>query len=64
MVAAVAGPAARAGLRADDVILGVANRRVANLREFEAAAGALAPNRPVHVLVRRGDWTQYAIIRP
>jgi len=64
LVTAVAGPAARAGLRADDVILGVANRRVANLREFETAAAAVPPNRPVHVLVRRGDWTQYAIIRP
>ena len=37
---------------------------LASVREFEAAAAAVPQNRPVHVLVRRGDWTQYAIIRP
>jgi len=46
------------------VILALGNRPVASVREFEAAAAAVPQNRPVHVLVRRGDWTQYAIIRP
>ena len=63
-VAAASGAAARAGLRPDDVILALGNRPVNNVREFEAAAAAVPANRPVHVLVRRGDWTQYAIIRP
>ena len=63
-VAAASGAAARAGLLADDVILAIGNRPVASVREFEAAAAAVPQNRPVHVLVRRGDWTQYAIIRP
>ena len=63
-VAAVSGPAARAGLRPDDVILALGNRPVGNVREFEVAAAAVPTNRPVPVLVRRGDWTLHAIIRP
>jgi len=58
------GPAARAGLRQDDVIVGVGNRPINNLRDFESAVNAIAGDRPVSVLIRRGDWAQYALIRP
>jgi len=58
------GPAARAGLRQDDVVVAVANRPVSQLRDFEAAVSALPKDRPVAMLVRRGDWAQYALIRP
>lgn len=58
------GPAARAGLREQDVIVGMGNRPLANLRDFEAAVSGIAGDRPVSVLIRRGDWVQYALIRP
>ena len=56
--------AARAGLREGDVILAVGNSEVANLKEFEAAVGKVAKDKSVSVLFRRGDWAQYALIRP
>ncbi|MBH1987706.1 MAG: DegQ family serine endoprotease [Burkholderiales bacterium] len=64
LVEAAEGPAARAGLRAGDVILAVANVQVANAGEFEALLGKVDKTRPVSVLVRRGEWAQYAVIRP
>ena len=56
--------AARAGLREGDVILALANVEVASVREFEALQGKLEKGKPVHVLFRRGEWAQYAVIRP
>jgi serine protease Do len=56
--------AARAGLREGDVILAVANVEVTNVREFEAVLSKLEKGKPVNVLLRRGDWAQYAVIRP
>ena len=60
----VEAPAARAGLRTGDVILALANAQVADVKQFEAMLGKLDKNRPVSVLVRRGEWAQYAVIRP
>ncbi len=56
--------AARAGLREGDVILALANVEVASVREFEVLQGKLEKGKPVHVLFRRGEWAQYAVIRP
>jgi serine protease Do len=64
LVEAVDGPAARAGLRAGDVILSVANVQIGGVREFEAVLAKLDKAKPVSVLVRRGEWAQYAVIRP
>ncbi len=64
LVAAATEAAARAGLREGDVILAVANIEVSGLREFEAVLGRLDKGKPVNVLFRRGDWAQYAVIRP
>lgn len=63
-IEAVDGPAARAGLRPDDVIVSIANVDVANLQAAEAALAQADSNRPLSLLVRRGDWAQYAVIRP
>ena len=56
--------AARAGLKEGDVILAVGNIEVANVKEFEAAAGKADKSKPVSVLFRRGEWAQYTLIRP
>jgi len=56
--------AARAGLREGDVILAVANNEVANTKGFEAALSKADKSKPVNLLVRRGEWTQYVLIRP
>ena len=63
-VDATTGPATRAGLREGDVILAVANVEIANLKEFEGALAKADKSKPVSVLFRRGEWAQYALIRP
>jgi serine protease Do len=63
-VEAAEGPAARAGLREGDVIVAVANAEVNSVKDLEAALVKLDKSRPVNVLFRRGDWAQYAVIRP
>jgi serine protease Do len=63
-VEAVEGAAARAGLREGDVILSLDNTEINDARQFVAAAAKLEKARSVNVLVRRGDWTNYVVIRP
>ena len=63
-VDAVDGAAARAGLREGDVILSIDNTEVADSKQFSAAAAKAEKSRAISVLVRRGDWANYLIIRP
>jgi len=63
-VDAAADAAARAGLREGDIILSVANTQVANVKEFEAVLSKQDKSKPLNMLFRRGEWAQYAIIRP
>jgi serine protease Do len=63
-VVEASGAAARAGLSEGDIILAVANRQIASLREFETALASVEKGRPVSLLVRRGDWVQYVLIKP
>ena len=56
--------AARAGIREGDVIVQIGNTEVTSVKEFEAALSKLDKNKAVNVLLRRGDWAQYAVIRP
>jgi serine protease Do len=56
--------AARAGLREGDVITAVNNADVANVKEFEAALAKADKTKPISMLFRRGEWAQYAVIRP
>ena len=58
------GPAARAGLREGDVIVSIANTEVTSVKEFEAALAKIDKSKAVNVLFRRGEWAQYALIRP
>lgn len=58
------GSAARAGLREGDVILAVANTEVATVKDFDAALAKVDKSKAVNVLFRRGEWAQYALIRP
>jgi serine protease Do len=64
VVDAVEGPAARVGIKTGDVILAIANVQVADVPQFESVLAKLDRKRPVSVLVRRGEWAQYAVIRP
>ncbi len=56
--------AARAGLREGDVILQLANVEIHSVKDFESAFAKLDKTKPTAVLFKRGDWSQYAIIRP
>ncbi len=55
--------AARAGLREGDVILALANNEVTNVKDFDAILAKFDKSKPLNVLFRRDDWTQYAIIK-
>ncbi|MEZ5707181.1 MAG: Do family serine endopeptidase [Burkholderiaceae bacterium] len=58
------GPAARAGLREGDVIVAINNEDTASLSQVESALAKMDNNRAVNILFRRGDWSQYTLIRP
>ncbi len=63
-VDSVDGAAARGGLREGDVIVAIANTEIASVKEFETALAKTDKSKPVNVLFRRGEWAQYALIRP
>ncbi len=56
--------AAQAGLREGDVIVAIANTEIAGMKDFEAVVAKVDRSKPVNVLFRRGEWAQYALIRP
>jgi len=60
----VADAAARAGLREGDVLVAIANIEVNTVKDFEAAVAKLDKSKPISVQFRRGEWAQYAVIRP
>jgi serine protease Do len=55
--------AARAGLREGDLILQVGNVEVTSVKEFEAVIAKFDKSKALSVLFRRGEWTQYAILK-
>ncbi len=56
--------AARAGVREGDVIVAIANAEISGVKDFEAAVSKIDKNKAVNLLFRRGEWAQYAVIRP
>jgi serine protease Do len=63
-VDAVAEPALRAGIREGDVITQVANAEVNDTKTFAQVIARVDKNKAVSVLLRRGEWSQYTVIRP
>jgi len=63
-VDAVEGAAARAGLREGDVILALDNTEITDARQFGTIAARVERARAVSVMVRRGEWVNYLVIRP
>jgi serine protease Do len=63
-VDAVAEPASRAGIQEGDVILALANIETPNVKTLEALTAKLDRSKPVSLLIRRGEWAQYTVIRP
>ena len=64
VVNAAADAAARAGLREGDIILSIGNVEIGGVKDFEVALAKVDKSKPINVLYRRGDWAQYALIRP
>jgi serine protease Do len=63
-VDAAEGAASRAGLREGDVILALENNDITSAKQFEAVLAKADKNKPINVLVRRGERVSYLIIRP
>jgi serine protease Do len=62
-VEAATDAAARAGLREGDVILQAGNVEIAGAKDFEAILSKFDKSKALSVLFRRGEWTQYAILK-
>jgi serine protease Do len=58
------GAAARAGLLEGDVILAIDNTEVADVKQFLAVAASAEKSRAVSVMVKRGEFVNYLVIRP
>ena len=63
LVEAVSDAAVRAGLREGDVILQIGNAEVKSVKEFESVIGKVDKSKALSVLFRRGDLTQYAVLK-
>ena len=63
-VETVEGIAAKAGLREGDVIVTLDNTEVGDAKQFNALVAKADKAKPISVMVRRGEWTNYLVIRP
>ena len=58
------GAAARAGMREGDVIVTLDNTEVTDAKQFSTLVAKADKSRPISAMVRRGEWTNYVVIRP
>jgi len=58
------GRAATTGIRQGDLILQINNVQVTSAAQFNTLAGKLDPKKPVALLVRRDNASQYLVIKP
>ena len=58
------GPLARAGVRAGDIIIRVADTDISGAKQFESLVKGLDPNKSVPVFIRRADSTLVIPVRP
>lgn len=58
------GPAARAGLKAGDVILSANNAEVKTIKQFQAALAKVEKGKSLQMLVRRGEVATYVVLKP
>jgi serine protease Do len=63
-VDAVADGAARAGIREGDIIVAIGNTEVGSVKDFDAVLARIDRNKPIPVLLRRGELATYLVIRP
>ena len=63
-VDAVADGAARAGIREGDIIVAIGNTEVGSVKEFDGVLARIDKNKPIPVLLRRGELATYLLIRP
>ncbi|MFC0250388.1 DegQ family serine endoprotease [Massilia consociata] len=64
LVEDAAAAAATAGIRPGDVISQVGNTPVTDAAQFNALVAKLDPKKPVALLVRRENVTQYVVVKP
>jgi serine protease Do len=64
VVDSVQGRAATAGIEQGDLILQIDNVEIRSASQFNGIVAKLDPKKPVAVLVRREDVTQYVVIKP
>jgi serine protease Do len=63
-VEAVADGAARAGIREGDVIVAIGNTEIGSVKDFDSVVAKMDKNKPIPVLLRRGELATYLVIRP
>ncbi|CAM3504048.1 DegQ family serine endoprotease [Bordetella sputigena] len=64
MVRAVSGQADQAGIQEGDIVLSVGDTDITAPDQFVQVAGKVDKAKPVPVLIRRGDQTQWVVIQP
>jgi serine protease Do len=64
VIDSVEGLAGGSGLRPGDVILMMNNIDIKDAKQFDALASKLDPKKAVVLLVRRGEISQFLVIRP
>jgi serine protease Do len=64
MIEVAEGWSARAGLQQGDIVLSMNNTELLNPKQFYELAHKVDVKRPIALLVRRGETTQFVVLRP